>query len=60
MWKSVWGECGKVCWCMRKVKGEVWGSVEKVKGDVETVKKCGGMCGRVYRVSVECVGAWGR
>ena len=37
----------------------VWG---KVRGDVGCVKNCGGMCGRVYGLSVENVGkcvGWG-
>ena len=37
----------------------LWG---EVRSDMRGVKKCGGMCGRVYGVSVEsvrkCVGVW--
>ena len=48
-WENVWNECGKVCWSMGEVRGEVWG---------EGKDRCGGVkkCGRVYGVSVEGVG----
>ena len=40
------------------MRRKVWGVRRAVRG----VKKCGGMCGRVYGVSVEsvrkCVGVW--
>ena len=36
MWKSVWDECGEVCWGVRR--GE-----ERCGG----VKKCGERCGKV-------------
>ena len=36
----------------------MWG---KVRVDVGSVKKCEGMCGKVYGGSVgKCVGVWGR
>ena len=44
---------GEVCWGVEEVRREVWG---KVRGDVGCVKNCGGMCGRVYGLSVENVG----
>ena len=58
MLESAWGECGgcgKVCWRVGKVRdvGRGMGGVGEGKGRCESVKKCGGRCGRVYGV---CVG----
>ena len=51
VWKSVSGECGKVCWG----EGEVWG---KVRGDV---KKCVGKCmERVWQSVLGCREGEGR
>ena len=51
-----------MCWGMGEVRRKVWGVWGKVRRDVRGVKKCGGMCGRVYEVSVEsvrkCVEVW--
>ena len=55
VWESVLGECaerGKVCCGVGEVRKEVWG---KVTRDVGGVKKCGGMSGRVFGVTVEGV-----
>ena len=65
------GRCGGVKKYVRvhgvsveKVRGEVWGVLEKVKRDVGGMKKCGAMCEGMYGVSVEgvekCVVVWGR
>ena len=29
-WESVWGECGEVCWEVRRVGWEVWENVREV------------------------------
>ena len=31
-WGSVWGECGKLCWGLGKVRGEVCGKGRKDVG----------------------------
>ena len=80
MWKSVrggvgkcWGTCGKVCWGVGKVKGDmgrnvrVWKSVGKVRGDVGNVEKCvevkgevrGGV-GKCWGSVEKCVEVWVR
>ena len=71
MGDCVWGECGKVCWVVGKVGGEIWRVWGKLRRDVGDVKKfwgnvwesewgeCGG-CRKVCWGEGEgkCVGVW--